>query len=92
MTSVKELIERYNAEQVCDRLIAEVDGKREYIADLANGGFMYTAAGLRLEAQWEESQAKKPAPKAKGGKAQKSAPEETTDVDNEDLLAGLGDE
>ena len=58
MATVQELIERYNAEQVGDRLIAVVDGKKEYIADIGTGGFMLTEHGLKLEAQQEAAEDK----------------------------------
>lgn len=99
--NVKELIERYNAEQVGSRLIAIVDGRKEYIADVGNGGFQLTVAGLKLqhehEAAKEMVEEKTSAPKAKKTKA-KSEPEmkptelETSlDADLSDLDDLLGE-
>lgn len=44
------LKEKYNAEEIGDRLIAVVNGQREYIADKTpGGGFALTRHGMMLE-------------------------------------------
>lgn len=94
MSTVKELIERYNAEQVCDRLLAVVDGKKEYIADVGNGGFSLTNVGLKLQQEWEQAQASlKAEAEAKTDKPAKGKKpkEASVNVDNDDLLAGLAE-
>lgn len=99
--NVKELIERYNAEQVGSRLIATVDGRKEYIADVGNGGFQLTAVGLKLQHEHEAAkelvEEKAPAPKAKKAKV-KSEPdtkptelETSLDADLSDLDDLLGE-
>ena len=97
MATVQELIERYNAEQVGDRLIAIVDGKKDYIADVGSGGFMLTAAGLKLEHDWEQAQLAKAEEKPKAEKKTKAekakveapAPEPVI-TEEPDLLDSLG--
>ena len=91
--NVQELIERYNAEQVGGRLIAVVDGRKEYIADVGSGGFQLTAAGLKLQhehevAKEEAVEEKAPAPKPKKAKTKAEAPAAEPDVS---LNADLGD-
>ena len=86
MATVQDLIKLYNAEQVGDRLIAVVDGKREYIADVGSNGFMLTAAGMKLEHDREaaaEAKAKEPKAKAKAKAADAPAAPPADD--------GLGD-
>lgn len=83
MTTYAELIAKYDAEEVGNRLIALVDGQKQYIANKeAGGGFSLTYHGMKLE---EQSQAapveEKPAAK----------PRKKREVDAaaDDLLAGL---
>lgn len=89
MATVKELIERYNAEEVGGRLIATVDGKREYIADIGSGGFMLTEIGLRLEHDREQVVVEEPVESEKPKRKKKA----DADVASEDVdfLASLGD-
>ncbi len=86
--NVKELIERYNAEQVGSRLIAVVEGRKEYIADVGNGGFQLTAVGLKLQHEHETAkelvEEKVSAPKAKKAKV-KSEPVDPEVSINADL-------
>lgn len=82
MNAVKELIAKYNAEEVGGRLIAVVNGRKEYIANVENGGFVLTAFGLMLE---EQSQAEAPAPAPEKPKRRKK----DADVSDDDLLAGI---
>lgn len=51
MEAIKQLITKYNAEEVGGRLIATVNGRREYIANLDNTGFTLTPIGMMLEEQ-----------------------------------------
>lgn len=83
MNAVKELIAKYNAEEVGGRLIAVVNGRKEYIANIENGGFVLTAHGLMLE---EQSRAEAPVAEPEKPKRRKK----DADVDN-DLLAGIED-
>ena len=84
MNAVKELIAKYNAEEVGGRLIAVVNGRKEYIANIENGGFVLTVHGLMLE---EQSQAAAPAPEPEKPKRRKK----DTNVSDDDLLAGIED-
>lgn len=76
------LREKYNAEEVGDRLIAVVNGQRQYIANKEpGGGFSLTVHGLMLEEQSAAAEVEdKP---AKPARKKKEAPVE------DDLLAGL---
>lgn len=76
----EDLRAKYNAEEVGDRLIAVVEGQRQYIANKEpGGGFSMTRYGLLLE---EQSAAAVEAAPAKATRKKKEA------ADN-DLLAGL---
>lgn len=64
--TIQELITKFNAEQVGGRLIAVVNGKKEYIADLLDSGYALTYHGQMLvETAAEEAAAK---PKRRGKK------------------------
>lgn len=77
---------KYNAEEVGDRLIAEVNGQRQYIADkTVGGGFALTPHGEILVGQITDAVTAEEKPKRK----KKEAAESTTADD--DLLAGLDD-
>lgn len=80
----QELMTKYNAEEIGDRLIAVVNGQRQYIADKTDGGgFILTNHGEMLvgadEAQAEVEAEEKP-------KRRKKAEEPAA---GDDLLAGL---
>ena len=83
-----ELTAKYNAEEVGDRLIAIVDGQKQYIANKEpGGGFSLTHHGLMLESQITDAAADaEPAAEKKATKRKKAA--EDTPADD-DLLAGL---
>lgn len=62
--NAQDLITKCGAEQVGGRLIAVVNGKREYIADLLDNGYTLTYHGQVLMQAMEES-AVKPKRRAK---------------------------
>ncbi len=92
MVTVKELIAKYNAEEVGGRLIAVVNGKKEYIATMENGGFILTPIGLRLEQESENvvKEVEIPQPAAPAEKPKRRAKKEA-DADTDDLFAGIDD-
>jgi len=102
MSTVDELIAKYNAEPVCGRLIARVGGRNEYIADYGPTGFMLTEVGLKLEegilqadarpASTDEFAAPVEAPKAKTRAKKAAAAEDTPVKTDSDDLSGRLDE
>lgn len=80
--NAKDLIAKYNAEEVGGRLIATVNGKREYIANIDSSGFTLTPIGMMLEEQNKEVEPAKEVEKPKRRK-------KDADVSDDDLLAGL---
>lgn len=56
--NAQDLITKHGAEQVGGRLIAVVNGKREYIADLLDNGYTLTYHGQVLMQAMEEAAAK----------------------------------
>lgn len=79
--TLNELIEKFNGEQVGDRIIATVGGKREYIANIVMGGYALTHYGEKL-VQLAAATAAEEAPKPKRKK-------KSEDVELDDLLNGV---
>lgn len=81
MDALQQFIEKHNCEEVGGRLIAVVNGKKEYVADIGNNrSFALTFHGEVLEAQAPAAVEEKPKRKPK------------KDAADSDLLAGLDDQ
>jgi len=63
--NTQELITKFNAEQVGGRLIAVVNGKREYIADLLDNGYTLTYHGQMLVDSASKTEEVKPKRRSK---------------------------
>ncbi len=48
MTPLKEFINKYGCEEVGGRLIAVVGGKKEYVAEILDGGYSLTLYGQKM--------------------------------------------
>ena len=81
MAPLREFIAKHNCEEVGGRLIAVVDGKKEYVAEILDGGYTLTYHGHKLEAQ---TAAPEPAVEEKPKRRKKDA-----DASSNDLLAGI---
>lgn len=80
MIPLKQFIEHYKCEEVGMRLIAVVNGEKQYVADILDGGYVLSHYGKVLVEQSPPVVEDEPKPKAKRAK--------TAAVDD-DLLAGL---
>lgn len=79
MATLKEFIAAHNCEEVGGRLIALVNGKKEYVADVLDSGYTLTYHGRKLPELTPEPVAEEKPKRRK---------KEAELLDN-DLLAGL---
>lgn len=86
MTPLKDFIQKFKCEEVGCRLIAVVDGEKQYVADILDGGYNLTFHGHKLVAQAEQEDKAAEAAEVKKPKARRVKVPST--VDN-DLLAGM---
>lgn len=90
MTPLKEFIEKFNCEEVGMRLIAVVNGQKQYVADILDGGYTLSYHGHMLVEQAEAKAAAEAVeavdkPRTRRKKEADPAP----DAVDSDLAAGL---
>lgn len=81
MIALKEFIAKHNCEEVGGRLVAVVDGKKEYVAEILDGGYTLTYHGHKLE---EKTPAPEPVAEEKPKRRKKDA-----DSSSFDALMGI---
>lgn len=87
--NVKDLIAKYNADEVAGRLMVRIGGRNEFMATYDSNGFQLTEVGKQLEAGklradgQVDTSPPPPAPKAHVGRKKKD--------DVSDLTLGLDD-
>lgn len=74
-----EMKERLNAEWIGGRLVAEVEGEKQYLTITSDSGEMsFTELGLRLQFELEQA----PAPKPKRAKKEEAVADEAAPTDD----------